>query len=146
MKKFLLLTAIACTATVSAVAPAMAGDITVSGTVNKSCTQPAATSASIAGYDGTADVSVSSPIKFRCTKNTVGTVSIPATGTLTGVGTVDTLTYKTTANGLTATGTGLSGGATPTNVLTVANTVTVEKDQDVEPAAYSGTVAVSISF
>jgi spore coat protein U-like protein len=157
MKKFLLLTAIACTASLSAVAPAMA-DVTPEGTINvstnvaKSCTTPTATAATVTGYDGTANKSADSAIGFKCTKNTVGTVNLKSAstsanngGTLSAPGKTDTLTYSLTGDGTTKTGTGLSGTGT-TNVLNTTATVNVAAGQDVEPAEYKDTVAVTISY
>jgi hypothetical protein len=151
MKKFLLLTAIACTAAVSAVAPAMAdvtpaGNVTVNTTVVKSCSTPSATTATVSGYDGTATVTATSTITFKCTKNTQGTVVLGAPTPLTATTTLDSLTatvaFPPAETGI-RTGAGLSTGAA---TLSVPSTVTVALGQDVEPAAYVGTIPVTVSY
>jgi uncharacterized protein (UPF0333 family) len=151
MKKFLLLTAIACTAAVSAVAPAMAdvtpaGSIAVTSTVAASCSTPSASAATVSGYDGTADVTATSTVSFKCTKNTVGTVILGVPSALAAPGTLDTLTatvaFPAGETGA-RTGAGLSVGAA---TLTVPSTVTVALGQDVEPAAYAGTIPVTVSY
>jgi spore coat protein U-like protein len=154
MKKFLLLTAIACTATVSAVAPAMAdvtpaASIAVSTTVAKSCTTPTALAATVNGYDGTAVQTATSTIEFKCTKNTVATVNLKSASTNSAdggslsAGGADTLIYSLTGNGVERTGTGLSVGQP---FLSTSAVVTVAADQDVEPAAYTDTVSVTVSY
>jgi spore coat protein U-like protein len=156
MKKFLLLTAIACTATVSAVAPAMSQTITAAGSIGvtsgvlASCTAPTAVAATVAGYDGTAVKTATSAITFKCTKSTVGTVKLKSASTNSSTGGTlsagvpgETLTYTVSGDGVTRTGAGLSV-AQPD--LSVTSTISVAAEQDVVPGAYTDTVAVTVSY
>jgi spore coat protein U-like protein len=161
MKKFLLLTAIACAATLSAVAPAMADDaatttstdLLVTASVTKSCSKPTVdTPSTISGYNGLDDVSDNSTITFRCTKGTKGTVKLtsvstskPDGGKLSADGTTDQLTYTLTGDGEFRTGNGLTP-TIATNNLTTPARVTVAKGQDVTAGKiYTDTIKITIS-
>jgi hypothetical protein len=166
MKKFLLLTAIACTATLAAVAPAMAdgpssgstttetesSGINVIAAVSKSCTKPTVeTPSTVTAYNGTADKTDDSIITFRCTKGTSGTVKLKTLstgasngGTLGAAGTTDKLVYTLTGDGTVKLGKGLT--AIPANDLSTTATVKVAAGQDVTAGfTYTDTINVSIS-
>jgi spore coat protein U-like protein len=169
MKKFLLLTAIACTAAVSAVAPAMAGDddaarvgggsgsgtvttesvnLVINAEVLKFCSTPTVADApsNVTGYDGREDKTDTSKINFRCTKGTSGTVKLSKTsGQLVASGTSDKLNYSVSLGN---TGVQVGRGLTnPGTLLESTATVTVPKNQDVTAGkTYSDTIGISISY
>jgi spore coat protein U-like protein len=169
MKKFLLLTAIACTATLSAVAPAMAAEdsyisfttsttstdttnLNVTATVAKSCTKPTVyeNPSNVVGYNGTEEKSDTTSITFRCTKGTVGTIVLA-----TGKGSATSgelkngnnkLDYSLSVANASLTGKGLSGAQGTGNDLSTTATVKIGAGQDVPPATYTDTIKVSISY
>jgi spore coat protein U-like protein len=155
MKKFLLLTAIACTAAVSAVAPAMAGTSTGTITIGAStaalCTAPVTAPVALGNYDGTTAVGpIAASVVFRCTNTTKGTVTLTSasTGAING-GTLNTLvpnltpiTYSFTGDGLFATGTGLTAG----NDISTPVTVSIAAGQNPIPATYADTINVTVTY
>jgi spore coat protein U-like protein len=157
MKKFLLLTAIACTAAVSAVAPAMAGTstgtITIGAGTAALCTAPTATSVALGNYDGTAAVSGTTSVVFRCTNTTLATVTLLSNsvgGTNLAGKLSDAVTptstpinYTFSGDGLTAQGTGLSAAI---NDISTPVTVNVAGGQNPAPGTYSDTIKITVTY
>ncbi len=155
MKKFLLLTAIACTASLAAVAPAMAqstttGTITVGAGTAALCTAPTAVSVALGNYNGTGVATGSTDVTFRCTATTPATVTLlsaSAGGTTTGgklsspAGTTP-INYTFTGNNTPVTGTGLSAGQD----ITVPVGVNVAAGQNPAPATYEDTINVTVTY
>lgn len=148
------MTAIACTAAVSAVAPVMAqtttGSITIGATTAKSCTAPAAVTVGLGLYDGTAAVNSTANVVFKCTKTTPAIVTFVSGSTtannggeLAGPNPATPILYSFTGNGTGVVGNGINTAAANLSVPVV---ITVAGDQAPAPGAYADTVAVTVSY
>jgi spore coat protein U-like protein len=154
MKKFLALTAFVATATLAAVAPAMAGTQTGTVTVGAStaafCTQPTTQTIALGNYDGRLPATGSSAVTFRCTTSTPATVTLlsastggtNAAGQLTDLATSTPINYTFTGDGATRTGTGLTTG----NDISTSVGVTVAAGQNPAPGTYSDTINVTVTY
>jgi spore coat protein U-like protein len=154
MRNLLALTAFVATATLAAVAPAMAG--TTSGTLTVGagtaalCTAPTATTIALGNYDGTATKTGTSSIVFRCTNTTTGTVTLQSasaggtstTGKLSDPATTTPIDYAFTGDGATATGTGLTTG----NNISTSVGVNVLAGQNPAPGTYEDTINITVTY
>ena len=165
MKKFLLLTAIVSVASVAAIAPAMAkpprggdgdggsstatGTITVNASTKAKCLAPAAITAQLGNYDGTAPATNSGNISFKCTNGTNATVALRSASTngsdngLLSANNGTPIKYSFTGNGSTGVGSGLGSTA---GFISTEYTITVPADQNPIPAAYTDTINVSVNY
>ena len=154
MKKFLLLTAIASVASVAAVAPVMAqsaiSTITVNAATTKACLAPAAITVALGEYNGTAAITNTGAISFKCTNTTPATVVLTSASTaLNGSGelrnTAGTtpIAYSFTGNNTTVVGSGLG---TTASFINAAYGIAVAADQNPVPASYTDTINVSVNY
>jgi spore coat protein U-like protein len=156
MRNFLALTAFVATATLAAVAPAMAG--TTNGTINvgattlASCTAPSAVAIALGNYDGTALVTGTTNVVFKCTNTSTGTVTLlsaSATGTATGGtlsgGTTTPIAYTFTGNNtVSPQGNGLAGAAAD---ISVPVTATIAAGENPIPSlTYADIINVTVTY
>jgi spore coat protein U-like protein len=154
MKKFLLLTAIASVASVATVAPVIAqtttGTTTVTTTALKSCTAPATANIGLPNYNGTAAVTATQNIVFKCTNTTPAQVTLlstnnpaAATGKLKdGVGNL--IDYSFTGDGTNVVGLGVTlVAATDLIVPLVAN---VAAGQNPVPNTYTDVINITVTY
>jgi spore coat protein U-like protein len=161
VKKLLISTLVGISATVAAVAPAMAqtatatGNINVSSTTTKLCTDPVAAPLNLGEYNGTVAVSGSSNVTFKCTNTTPATVTISTISSGAASGTAGKLTAT---NGITNTPidytmsitsggsqTGAGLGTSVPDLITVVG-FNVPANQNPVPGPYSDTVSVTVTY
>ncbi len=153
MKKFLALTVLVAAASVAAVAPAMAdtkgGSFNVNTRVERNCTNPSAANIGLPNYDGTAAVTGSTTVKYKCTNGTDATLTLKSKSTTTlGSGnlkdgngnsipyTFDNSTTNATGDGVTSTGT----------VLGTKTTITVPAGVNPPAGSFSDDIDALVTY